>query len=334
MATIKDIAEKAGVSIAAVSRVLNYDTTMSVSDETKKRIFEAAEELSYERRTPRKSNKMTIGLLHWYTEEEELDDVYYMSIRIGIEKRCKQQHIGMVRFLQQSSLDLRQDNLQGVIAVGKFSDQEVETLRTLVPHIVFADFFPRGAGFDAVGVDLAEAAESILDYFWTGGHRQIGYIGGRETFRDKTADIEDTREKAFVAYLQQKEAFQAEFVYTGRFAVEDGYRLMKEAIAKHGEQLPTAFLVGSDSMAIGCLKALGEAGIAVPERVSLVGINDISVAEYLSPALSSVRVDTELMGETAVDLLLEQLAGRQTMKKVYLSTQLIARQSSGGAIFL
>ncbi|MBO1913948.1 LacI family DNA-binding transcriptional regulator, partial [Microvirga sp. 3-52] len=93
MATIKDIAEKAGVSSATVSRVLNYDASLSVADETKKKIFEAAEELSYRKRTSKRYINQKIAVIHWYTEKEELNDLYYLSIRLGIEERCKE--IGM-----------------------------------------------------------------------------------------------------------------------------------------------------------------------------------------------------------------------------------------------
>ena len=83
MATIKDIAERAGVSSATVSRVLNFDASLSVADETKKRIFEAAEELDYRKRTSKKYAHQKIAVIHWYTEKEELNDLYYLSIRLG-----------------------------------------------------------------------------------------------------------------------------------------------------------------------------------------------------------------------------------------------------------
>ena len=79
----------------------------------------------------------------------------------------------------------------------------------------------------------------------------------------------------------------------------------------------------NDSMAIGCLRALLEEGISVPQRVSIIGVNDISVTKYVFPPLSTVRVYTELMGETAVDLLIERITERQVAKKVSLSTQLV-----------
>ena len=89
MATIKDIANMVGVSIATVSRVLNYDASLSVSDETKKKIFEAAEELDYQKKPKRKPTAYKVGIVNWYTEKEELDDLYYMAIRLGVEKRLE-----------------------------------------------------------------------------------------------------------------------------------------------------------------------------------------------------------------------------------------------------
>ena len=89
MATIKDIACLAGVSQATVSRVLNGDQTLSVSNATKKRIMEAAEELSYRKKPIRKQSSSKIALIQWHSEKEELEDLYYMSIRRGVEKRCQ-----------------------------------------------------------------------------------------------------------------------------------------------------------------------------------------------------------------------------------------------------
>lgn len=303
--------------------------TLSVSDGTKRKVFEAAEDLAYEKRTPRKSGGTRIALLHWYTEEEELDDVYYMSIRLGIERRCKQHNLTLVRLLQNNTSQLAKENIQGMIAVGKFSQHEISLLKEKTPNLIFVDFLPGDDCFDSVTVDFAKATRKVLDYFINQGHKIIGYIGGREAFRDETSEIQDPREATFKAYLKEKKIYREKHVYGGKFSVDDGYRLMKQAIAEHGEKsLPTAFFVANDPMAIGCLKALEGAGITVPERVAIIGVNDISLAQYVSPSLSTVRVDTELMGETAVDLLLERLNGRQTSKQVSLSTELILRQSS------
>lgn len=328
MATIKDIANKAGVSIATVSRVLNYDLTLSVSDETKKKIFEIAEELSYEKRTMRKIATTKIALIHWYTEKEELGDLYYMSIRLGVEKRCKQHNLGIVKFFENNIEELSKENIQGIVAVGKFSEDEVNCFKGITKNIVFVDSSPDEDIFDSVVVNFEKITKQVIDYLLKKGHEKIGYIGGKETFKDKTSDIRDDREVTFKSYLNEKGLLKDDYVYIGDFTVSDGYKLMKKAIEEHGEQLPTAFFVGNDSMAIGCLRALGEAQVSVPDRVNIIGVNDISVSQYVFPPLSTVKVHTELMGETAVDLLIERFGGRNISKKVTVSTGLKIRQSS------
>lgn len=327
MATIKDIAEKAGVSIATVSRVLNYDPTLSVSDDTKKRIFEIAEELSYKKRPSRKSSSPKIAMIHWYTEQEELNDLYYMSIRLGIESRCQTQDIQVLKFFQNNMNELKND-IQGIIAIGKFSSRQVDELSSITNNIVFVDSSPNEDRFDSIVIDFEKATEKVLQYFIEKGHETIGYIGGREILKDGTVEIEDMRERAFKRFMKSKGLFKEENMYKGVFSVESGQNLMRMAIQEHGENLPTAFFAGNDSIAVGCLRALLEAEIAVPDRVNIIGINDISIAKYVYPSLSTVKVYTELMGETAVDTLLERINGRQVPKKIYISTELIQRESS------
>ncbi|WP_077619657.1 LacI family DNA-binding transcriptional regulator [Bacillus sinesaloumensis] len=327
MATIKDIAEKAGVSIATVSRVLNYDASLSVGDDTKKRIFEIAEALSYKKRPSKKSSSARIGILLWYTEKEELNDLYYMSIRLGIEQRCEQHGVQVANFYN-SIESIKQEDLQGIIAVGKFSAGQVEELSQMVEHLVFVDSSPDEDVYDAVVVDFEKATKTVLKHFTESGHTNIGYLGGREEFKDHSAEIEETREKTFKASLLDANLLDESNLYIGRFTVEDGYNLMKQAIQTKGDALPTAFFAANDLLAIGALRALNEEKIAVPERVSLIGINDISVSKYVFPPLSTVKVHTEVMGETAVDTILERIAGRQIAKKIFISTELVIRDSS------
>ncbi len=111
----------------------------------------------------------------------------------------------------------------------------------------------------------------------------------------------DLRETTFIRYIQEVGDYKQQHVFIGQFSVEDGYQLMKKAIETLEENLPTAFFASSDVMAIGCLRALHEANIDVPERVSIIGLNDMSVSKYVFPALSSIKVYTEIIGETAVD---------------------------------
>ncbi|WP_066069110.1 LacI family DNA-binding transcriptional regulator [Neobacillus soli] len=328
MATIKDIAQNAGVSIATVSRVLNYDTTLSVSDETKKRIFEAAEELSYKKKPARKQESRKIALLQWYTEKEELEDLYYMSIRLGVENRCRHHNIHVDKYFQDNYQDLKEADNKGLIAIGKFSNKQVGELVSITKNIVFVDTSPDEERFDSIVIDFEKATMKVLNHFLEKGHKQIGYIGGREVFKDKTSVIDDQREWTFRRYLDEKGLLNETYMYQGTFSVDDGHSLMKKAIHEHGDNLPTAFFAGNDSIAVGALRALLEEGIAVPDRVNIIGVNDISVSKYVFPSLSTVKVYTELMGESAVDTLLERIEGRKTAKKVIIATELILRNSS------
>ncbi|XZF75308.1 LacI family DNA-binding transcriptional regulator [Bacillus sp. AL-1R] len=325
MATIKDIAERIGVSIATVSRVLNYDTTLSVSDETKQRVFEVAEELSYRKKNGRRPTSYKIAIVHWYTEKEELDDMYYMSIRHGVETQCDLQNIQTTKMY----MDVQNTNeeFHGIIAIGKFSTKQAEELSKRTENIVFVDSSPDEDRFDSVVSNFTKATENVLQYFINHGHTNIGYIGGKETYKDQTSDIDDPRRVTFEKFLSEKGLYNDSSVYIGTFSVNDGYKLMKQAIQQQKENLPTAFFVGNDPIAIGALKALHEENIKVPDRVSIIGVNDISVSKYVHPPLSTVKVFTEIMGATAVDLLLEKLADRQVAKKVCISTKLVIRES-------
>jgi LacI family transcriptional regulator len=328
MATIKDIAEKAGVSIATVSRVLNYDSSLSVTDETRKKIFEVAEKLEYKRRVVRKSSPSKFAIVHWYTEKEELEDLYYMSIRFGIETRCQQLDTQIVKYFYNDIEELKQENIQGIIAVGKFSKNQVRALAEITEHIVLVDHSLMDDSYDSVITDFDKATKKIVDYLLDKGHTSIGYIGGREYYRDQSGEITDLREKTFYSYMNEKELWNERFIYTGSFSVDDGYRLMKQAILEHQEALPTAFFAGNDLLAIGALRALHEENIVVPDRVNIIGLNDISVSKYIYPSLSTLKVHTEMMGEVAVDLVMERVMGRKVSKKVQLGTELIIRDSS------
>ncbi|MGE7879197.1 LacI family DNA-binding transcriptional regulator [Peribacillus muralis] len=328
MATIKDIAEKAGVSIATVSRVLNYDDSLSVTDETRKRIFEAAETLSYKRRAIRKAAPSKFAIIHWYTEKEELEDLYYMSIRFGIERRCQQLEAQLVKYFYNDLEEVKLENIQGIIAIGKFSKEQVLSLAEITENIVLVDHSLEDDSFDSVKIDFEKATKKIINYLIEKGHASIGYIGGKETYKDKSGEISDLRELTFKSYGKEKQVLKEKFIYMGTFSVDDGYRLMKAAITEHGDELPTAFFAGNDLLAIGCLRALHEEGIQVPERVNIIGLNDISVSKYVYPALTTLKVHTELMGETAADLVLEQVMGRKIVKQVLIGTELIIRNSS------
>lgn len=332
MATIKDIAQAAGVSPATVSRVLNYDPAMSVSDRTRKKIFDIAEQLNYKKSRKTKPNRTQtyrIGLIEWYTEQEELDDLYYYSIRLGIEKKAQELGYEILRVFQNDSLEQLKD-IDGLIAIGKFSPVQIQQLEQYSNHLVFVDSDTLNAGHSCVTVDFENAVQKVLQHFINAGFDQIGMIAGQERTSDQTSIISDPRLASFQRYLSDKGIFQPDFVKVGSFSSESGYQMMTELLSEYKDQLPPAFFISSDALAIGALRALQEHGIQVPQDVSIISFNDTSIAKYIYPSLSTVTVFTEEMGKQALHILDQSLASEDESipYMVKLSTKLTIRESS------
>ena len=322
MATIREVANQAGVSISTVSRVLNLDETLNVAEETKNRIFEAAEELGYVSSHRKKKQKaLNIGIAHWYTEEQELKDPYYLSIRIAVEKKCDEQSI---IFQRLASYDKCHKAFDGIIAIGKFGKGAIQKLEAYECPIVFVDFSPNEEKFDAVVTDYQKGVCKALEYFMEMGHQKIGYIGGCESLEEEV--LEDKRELTFKRFMESKNLLHEEWLLKGSFLPEEGYRLMKECLAM--PNYPNAFFVASDPMAIGAYKAISEAGLKVGEDISLIGFDDIDMAQFLTPGLTTVKVYTDFMGETAVEVLVDQIHSRHEVhKQILIPTKLMIRES-------
>lgn len=329
MATIKDIGEKSGFSISTVSRVLSNDQSLSVPEETREKIFDAAEQLNYRKKTV-KSLVKNIAFLYWLTEREELEDVYFKTMRIEIENMAKLSNVELTTYKIEGGIRQIPDNIEGFIAVGTFSDKEIAHLRKLTPHGVFIDSTPDPEHFDSVKPDLAQITRKTIDFLIQKGHHDIGFIGGTYHNPNTDGDEMDIREQTFRDYMEKKGLLQDRYVYCHRgFSVDNGYQLMTNAIEELGDKLPTAFFIAADPIAVGCLQALNEHGIQIPKRVSVVSINNISIAKYISPPLTTFHIDMAEICKNAIALLLEQLLEkRKCTKTLYLGAQLIVRKST------
>ncbi|KRL84265.1 LacI family DNA-binding transcriptional regulator [Ligilactobacillus apodemi] len=333
MATIKDIANKAQVSAATVSRVLNYDETMSVSAETRSRIFKIAEELNYVKHTKNKKQNPTqplekrLAIIQWYTEQEEVNDLYYYAIRLGIEKQAHQLGYEITRIFHNDSLQ-KAKQADGVIAIGKYSANEIKNIATLNANLVFVDDKTLEQGYNCVVSDFDGAVKTALDHFLQHEQTKIGLLAGEEKTADQSNSLIDPRFSIFKKYLSTLKLYNSRYVYVGKFSPESGYQMMKQALQELGDELPQAFFIANDAIAVGALRALQESQIAVPERVSLISFNDTSLAKYSFPALSSIKVFTEQMGRSAV-MLLDSISKyeKETPEMITLGTKLILRDS-------
>ncbi|MGM0379349.1 MAG: LacI family DNA-binding transcriptional regulator, partial [Bacillota bacterium] len=329
MATLKDIAKLANVSSSTVSRVLNYDSSLHVSEETRKKIFKAAEKLNYKKIknkkivNNKKNNDFKFAISQWYSQNEEIADPYYLSIRVGVEKACNKKEIETVTFFKKDIKNL--EDIDGIIAIGKYSKNEISSLRKISPNIIFVDYSPDENLYDSVVIDFEKSVKEILDYFIDNNHKKIGYIGGQEYIGEKKVKLKDPREIIFKKYLKQKKIYNPNLVKTDSFSVKSGYKLTKKLL--QNEKL-SALFVASDSMAVGAMRAIKEKSLKIPDDISIIGFDDIPTAEYLTPTLSTVCVYTEHMGKTAVQKLINKLEnGTKIPEKTIVPTKLILRES-------
>jgi len=332
MAKLKDIAEETGFSIATISRVLNHDQAFSVSEETRLTILSVAEKLNYKgssRRHPAKQleeapRNLTIGLAYWYSTADEITDPYYLSIRLAIKDYCDAHGIELKLFylLESDDDDIKKAELDGLIALGKYSREEINQLHQLHQHFVLVDCYSKNPEIDVVMVDLKEATKDIIHYFNSINIQKIGFIGGIEGTLDGKALI-DRRLKTFLQY----EYANHDTVYQGEFNACAGYQIMSNIIRQ--QNLQPAYIVASDAIAIGCLKALNEHKIKIPRDVSIISYNNISLAQYTIPALTTIDLNTNHLGTTAIETLHERInSNRRLAKKIFIPTQLVKRESS------
>lgn len=328
MATLKEIAGAAGVSITTVSRVLNYDPTISVNEETRRVILSTAERLNYKKKTvyPAIDN---VAFLYWITEQEELADVYYRAIRLEVENQARRFNVNIIRYAKEDGVGSIGPGTAAFLAVGRFSAGELQTLEKLTPHGIFIDTLPDESKFDCVRPNLRSMVFQIIDFFVAQGHRRIGFLGGADRDADGVVRTPETREEAFRSRMCMHRLLNEQYIFLAEsFTVKEGYRTAMQAIDRLGDEMPTAICVASDPLAIGALQAFHERNWAIPQRVSFFSINDIGIAQYVSPPLTTFHIDVPLLCESAVELLRERvLQGRSVTKSVQINGEAVFRKS-------
>ena len=334
MVTIKQIATAVGVSSATVSRVLNFDQTLSVSAQTRQSIIETAEALNYA--TPRNRNRPKvkpgvapkIALVHFLRPDQELADPYYVSLRLGIESRAAALQIETVKIYHTDELPdpktLRAT--AGVIAIGAHSPDEVAWLKRHSHHVVFADFAPPDDTVDAVHSDRTLAMRRLIAALTAADYRRIGFIGWWDNAHAGSRDAWEERGLAYVNWMRDAGNFDPGICAFDSNTEDSGYRLTKQVLSHRLR--PDALIAGNDNMAVGAYRAIHELGLKIPDDIAVASFNDISVAQFLNPPLSTVRLPSEEIGETAVDLLVERIDGRDFAKQTILASRIIWRGSA------
>ena len=326
MATIKEIAEIVGVSSAAVSRVLNYDEGISVSEETREAIFATAEKIGYKKKViyPKIEN---VALLYFIDNEDELEDVFYRGVREEVIKQAKKMNIRLQIYDRRDGMSVIPRDLNAFIAVGWLTRKEINQLYKICPRGVFIGTSPDEKLFDAVRPNMDSFVTQMVDYFVEKGHKKIGFIGGSDRNIDTGKPSMDIREWSFRQSVAYYHCLEEEYILISeKFTVDEGYRMGKELLKK--SSLPTALCIASDTLAVGVLQALNEKGIQVPEQMALFSINDVNIAKYLSPPLTTIHIDIPCICETALDLLRNRvLYGGKVTKLIFVNGIPIFRKS-------
>ncbi len=332
MVTLREIAKAAGVSSATVSRVLNFDHTLAVTAQTRRTIIETAEALNYA--TPRNRNRASqqglnkVALVHFLSPDQEFADPYYVGLRLGIERRCAALKVETIKVYHTDSMPdaALLNSASGVIAIGRQSREEIAWIQQHNRNIVFADFPPPGDEYDSVDCNLELATRKLLKALTEMGYRRIAFVGWVEGIDVVTQKEREKRCQAYTNWMIEAGMYDPTICLTESNNEQSGYRLTRTILSQPNRA--DALITCNDNIAVGAYRAIHELGLRIPEDIAVASYNDISVAQFMNPPLSTVRLPSEEIGETAVDVLLERIAGREIAKRITLASQPVWRGST------
>lgn len=327
--TIRDVARHAKVSVASVSRALNG--TGTVTERTRRRILRAAEKLRYTPHAAARSlstrSTQTIGVL--------LPDIYgeYFSELIrGIDLAARAR--GLHLLVTSSHGDASE-----AAAVIRAMSGRVDGLLIMSPHIdarslgndlrvgvpaVLMNTRNDGRTFSSLTVDNYSGAEAMMRHLAGLGHRRIAHITG------PTSNFESQeRLHGYRAAREKLRLAGKELLIPGDFSEESGYAAGKQVLAM--TQRPHAIFAANDMMAIGCLFALTEAGVRVPDDIALAGFDDIPIARFVTPPLTTVRIEIAELGRRALERVTSAVSEPEAAKTSTetLTPELVVRVSCG-----
>ncbi|MDP9993751.1 LacI family transcriptional regulator [Variovorax boronicumulans] len=330
MATIKDVALRAGVSVTTVSHVVN--DTRHVSAKGRERVELAIRELGYVpnamARSLKSNTTSTLGMLI-----PNSSNPYFAEIVRIVEDRC----FGAGYTLVLCNTDdeprrqsvylqvLAERRIDGLIVVSTGDDDSLVTqLQGLRIPTVLVDREIADPSCDLVETAHMQGGLLAVRHLLSLGHKRIACLGGPEGLTPSEQRIEGWR----MALAEAGTTPNADaLLWRGAFTSQSGYEAMHAILRT--EHPPSAVFVCNDLMAIGALRAAHESGVHVPDELSIVGFDDIELSAYTSPPLTTVAQPKERIGALAVDMLLERVSGkRRDARKVVLQPELRVRAST------
>lgn len=322
MATIKEIAQRTGFSQATVSRLLNGDPTLSVREETRRKIIQASEDLGYSMQTKRIVVPHEVALLDNEKSDEALRDSYYTDLCSALERNAEQQRMEMTVFHDLDDMIACSSKFDGFMAIGadRISEKDLERLHEAMPYGVFIDVNPAPNLFDSVQPDLQQTIHDAVAACAAKGMKRVGFIGGKGCLMNFYEVDEENRATYFRRETRRFGIQSDGLVYSdGLFTVSNGRALGERFVHDHNGALPDAVIVAADVIAVGVL---------VPRDISVISINNQTISQLTSPPLSTFSIDQNELARVATLALGDAISGKRTIRQhAYLSTSLVARDS-------
>jgi len=327
MATIKDVAERAGVSVSTVSIALKRDPR--VRESTRQRILEAVQSLGYRPNGIARDLKMqqtqTMAVfLH------DLGGPFYSELVSGVQDvalsygyspivACSVggKGVALERLLVENRVD-------GAIILDPYIEEDfIRRVAGPTLPLVLLDRDVAGPHVYRVTSDHEGGAFSVTMHLLEMGYRQIAFIGGPSVSVDG-----QLRFRGFARAMKHFGVdLEKRLIIIGDFTEQSGYAAALTLLSQN--QLPEAVFAANDEMAIGVLRAVTERSIRVPNDIALVGFDDIRLTQYTTPALTTVHQPMYELGTVATQILFRALAGEETIAPVLLETRVVIRASSG-----
>jgi LacI family transcriptional regulator len=328
-ATIQDVADLAGVSIATVSRVVNGKSP--VVPETAQRVMDAIRELNY---VPRAAARIlaskhtdTLGLI-----VPEISGEFFAPMLRGIEAAAGEAGFDLlIHTTAYKKPDMRrhtlgEHNTDGLLVfIGSMEQSELQRLHSIGFPVVFLhQTAPEGLNIPVVTVENKKGAMLAVEHLIeVHACRRILYLNGPENNEDS-----DWRERGYRLALEKHSIpFDPTLVAPGNFGSRCAEQTVRELLA--GGLVFDAIFSGDDLAAVGAMSALREAGLRIPEDVKIVGFDDVPLARHLTPPLTTVHAPTEEVGRIATDLLVRLVRRESVEREILLPTELTIRQSCG-----
>ena len=314
MATLKELSKITGYSIATISRVLNEDETLNVTENTRKMILEAAGRIDYSSKhnasKKGKEERLKIGIVEIGDARKIGKDPYYLYLKGSMESCCFENGIETV--MMQYDAENRcyrsasSQEVNGILAIGQFQKEQIEAMKKCTARIIFLDSAPYPEEFCSVLPNYEVWIRHGMDYLIGQGHRKIAFVGPVYAADSTGIRQLEQRRKYFKDYLESHAQEGIEGILLDMDWQEED--VAEEIILYFkgmgdAEEKPTAFFSYNETTAMGVLRGLQILGCQVPEDYSILSYNDTLLATLTQPQLSGIRINIEEMVQNVIFLL-------------------------------